>query len=46
MKRLESFATETLDVITQCYWGLEKLRDDILQMLRIQQFMTSEEVQT
>jgi len=46
MKNAESQASETLDVISQCYWGLEKLREDVLQMLRIQQFVTSQEVQT
>lgn len=46
MKRLESSSKETLDVITQCYWGLEKLREDIIQMLRIHRGITSEEVQT
>jgi hypothetical protein len=45
-KKSESQATETLDVISDCYWGLEKLREDVLQMLRLQQFVTSEEVQT
>lgn len=46
MKRLESFATETLDVLGQCYWGLEKLREDILQMLRLHTNLTAVEVQT
>lgn len=46
LKRLESIAAEVLDVVGHCYWGLEKLREDILQMLRIQQFITTEEVQT
>lgn len=46
LKRLESFSTETLDVLGQCYWGLEKLREDILQMLKLLQFTTTEEVQT
>lgn len=46
LKRLESIAVEVLDVVGQCYWGLEKLREDVLQMVRITQFITSEEVQT
>ena len=46
MKRAESFATEALDVVTQCYWGLEKLREDIIQMVRLTTYLTSEEVQT
>jgi|SRR6187431_2372524 len=46
MKRLESVATETYDVISQCYWGLEKLREDVKSMLRTFQFISSEEVQT
>ena len=47
IKLLESFASEALDVITQCYWGLEKLREDILQMIRLHNsFITTEETQT
>lgn len=46
LQRQESFAAEALDVITQCYWGLEKLREDVLQMLRLHSFVTAEEVQT
>lgn len=46
MKRLESIAAETLDVVTQCYWGLEKLREDLLQMVRLTTYLTAEEVQT
>jgi hypothetical protein len=46
MKRLESHAKEALDVITQCYWGLANLREDILQMLRLHRGLTAEEVQT
>lgn len=46
LKRVESFASEALDVIGQCYWGLEKLREDILQLLKIQRFITAEELQT
>lgn len=46
LRRVESVATEVLDVIGQCYWGLEKLREDILQMMKLNQFITSEEVQT
>lgn len=46
LRRLESVALEVLDVVGQCYWGLEKLREDILQMMRLTQFITSEEVQT
>lgn len=45
-KQVESLATETLDVISHCYWGLEKLREDLLQMLRIHSFVTSQEIQT
>lgn len=46
MKRLESVATETYDVISQCYWGLEKLREDVKSMIRLNQFISAEEVQT
>jgi len=47
LKRLESVATETLDVIGQCYWGLGKLREDILQILRLHNnFLTTEETLT
>lgn len=46
LKRLESSALETLDVISQCYWGLGKLREDILQMMKLHQFLTTEETQT
>lgn len=46
LKRLESLTTEVLDVIGQCYWGLGKLREDILQLLKLQQFATTEEMQT
>lgn len=46
LRRLESTATEVLDVVSQCYWGLEKLREDVLQMMRIKQFLTTEETQT
>lgn len=46
LRRLESVAVEVLDVVGHCYWGLEKLREDVLQMVRLNQFLTSEEVQT
>ena len=48
IKLLESYSVEALDVITQCYWGLEKLREDILQMIRLlnNNYMTSVENQT
>jgi len=46
MKRLESHAREVLDVVTQCYWGLSNLREDLLQMLKIHTFVTAEELQT
>lgn len=46
IKRTESLAVEVLDVVTQCYWGLEKLREDIIQMLKLHTFVTAEEVQT
>lgn len=46
IRRIESIASEVLDVVGHCYWGLEKLREDILQMMRLTQFTTSEEVQT
>lgn len=49
MRRAESFATEALDIVTDCYWGLEKLREDILQMIRLFNnagFLTSQESQT
>ena len=48
IKLLESFSVEALDVITQCYWGLEKLREDILQMIRLlnNNYLTAIENQT
>lgn len=46
IKQVESHAKEALDVIGQCYWGLANLREDILQMLKIHTFVTSEEVTT
>lgn len=46
LKRLESLAVEVFDVVTHCYWGLEKLREDVLQLMRLTQFVTAEEVQT
>lgn len=46
MERLESHAKEALDVVTQCYWGLSNLREDILQMLKIHRGVTTEETQT
>ncbi len=46
MKRAESFATEALDVISKCAWGLKNLREDILQMMKLTLFATTEEVQT
>lgn len=46
LRRLESVASEVLDVVGQCYWGLEKLREDVLQMMKLTQNLTSVEVQT
>ncbi len=46
VKRVESHAREVLDVVTQCYWGLSNLREDLLQMLKLHTFITAEEVQT
>jgi hypothetical protein len=46
LKRVESQAKETLDVVGQCYWGLANLREDIHKMLSLQRSITSEEVQT
>jgi len=46
MKRLESHAREVLDVVTQCYWGLSNLREDLLQMVNSHTFVTAEELQT
>lgn len=46
LKRVESMASETLDVIGQCYWGLSNLREDLLQMLKLHTFLTTEETHT
>lgn len=46
MKVTQSLADEVYDVVTQCYWGLEKLREDIFQMLKLHTSLSAVEVQT
>lgn len=40
LNRAESVADEAYDVIKNCYWGLDKIRTELLEMLRVHNSLT------
>jgi hypothetical protein len=39
LKKLESMADEAYEIIKTCYWGLDKIRTELLEMLRVHNTM-------
>jgi hypothetical protein len=45
-KRVQSIASEAYDVIKGCYWGMDKIRTELLEMLKVHQSFMAVEGQT
>lgn len=45
-KRLENVADEAYDIIKSCYWGLDKIRTELLEMLKVHESLVPVEAQT
>lgn len=46
LSRMESVADESFDVIKGCYWGLDKIRSELLSMLQVQENLRAIETLT